>query len=434
MRRAQDVLDRNQRGDWTCPANDLYPHQWLWDSCFIAIGLARVDPLRAAGELRALFRGQWSNGMLPHMIFAPETRDVGSRRLWQSDHNPAAPRDVDTSCITQPPIIAIAVERVATALGEEDREPFLADAYPRLLSYHRWLYRERDRPESGLVTLIHPWECGLDTTPPWMQALDRMPAPVWMRLALALRLTNVVRFFRRDTKFLPANERASDDDGLRMLVLARRCKEYDFELRRLPPAATVQIEDLAFNAFLIVANHCLERLAAAIGEEIDPALVARFRATETAIEQLWDEETGQYYARDAITKRLLTVPTVATFLPLWTGAIAGDRRERLLSRLRARSPFWPEHPIPSVATDAPEFDADRYWAGPTWINTNWAIVEGLRSCGATDRAEELRHRSLALIERAGFFEYFSPFDGEGFGAPNFSWTAALTIDLVASTA
>ncbi len=51
-RRAQDVLERNRCGTWTCPARGIYPHQWLWDSCFIAIGLARYDPERAAGELR----------------------------------------------------------------------------------------------------------------------------------------------------------------------------------------------------------------------------------------------------------------------------------------------------------------------------------------------------------------------------------------------
>ncbi|MDQ1432665.1 MAG: hypothetical protein QOF40_3267, partial [Actinomycetota bacterium] len=69
VRRAQAVLERNRRGAWTCPSVKLYPHQWLWDSCFTAIGIARYDAPRAAGELRALFRGQWANGMLPHMIF-----------------------------------------------------------------------------------------------------------------------------------------------------------------------------------------------------------------------------------------------------------------------------------------------------------------------------------------------------------------------------
>src|SRR6187431_2739106 len=85
---AQGVLERNRRGTWTCPADGFYPHQWLWDSCFIAIGLASYDPPRATDELRALFRGQWSNGMMPHMIFADNVRDVGSRRIWQSKRNP----------------------------------------------------------------------------------------------------------------------------------------------------------------------------------------------------------------------------------------------------------------------------------------------------------------------------------------------------------
>ena len=106
--RARAVLEANRRGAWTCPSATLYPHQWLWDSCFIAMGLARVEPPRAADELRAVFRGQWANGMLPHMIFAVGVKDVGNRRVWQSRRNPLAPRDVETSCITQPPLVAVA--------------------------------------------------------------------------------------------------------------------------------------------------------------------------------------------------------------------------------------------------------------------------------------------------------------------------------------
>ena len=99
---AREVLERNRRGVYTCPSGTLHPHQWLWDSCFIAIGIARYDAPRAAGELRALFRGQWTSGMLPHIIFGNDSDDVGSRRIWQSKKNPRAPRDIDTSCVTRP--------------------------------------------------------------------------------------------------------------------------------------------------------------------------------------------------------------------------------------------------------------------------------------------------------------------------------------------
>ena len=60
---------------------------------------------------------------------------------------------------------------MSQALPQADRRAFLAEVFPGILLYHRWLYRERDLRHGGLVTLIHPWECGLDTTPPWMGEL-----------------------------------------------------------------------------------------------------------------------------------------------------------------------------------------------------------------------------------------------------------------------
>ena len=196
------------------------------------------------------------------MIFADGVKDVGSRRVWQSKRHALAPRDVDTSCVTQPPLVAIAAwsrrriaagrrpRRVPRRAGPEvGRVPLVA--VPRA------------RPEPvGLITLIHPWECGLDTTPPWMLALERMPMPWWLRVASTLRLARILRRLRYDTRHLPAVERPSDDDGLRMLALDRAR-----EAVRLRPGAaaargSVLIEDLAFNAMLIAANRALEQIAA----------------------------------------------------------------------------------------------------------------------------------------------------------------------------
>lgn len=429
-RQAQEVLDRNRRQSWTCPSSQFYPHQWLWDSCFVAIGLARTDPQRAAGEVRALFRGQWETGLLPHMIFAEGVRDFGTKRIWQSKRRSAAPRNVETSCITQPPLPAVAAWHVAQTLPASDRRAFLTELFPKLLDYHRWLYRERDPHQRGLATLIHPWECGLDTTPPWMRELRRMPAPWWMRLALRLGLVRLVQFFRTDTKYVPKAERASAVDGLRMILLIRRARRHGFDLRRLPPAKSVLVEDLAFNSLLAVANRSLEEIGRDLGEQIEPELVRRFRSTRTALEELWDDSAGQYYSRNAVTGELLDIPTVATFLPLWAGTPSRARAMRLISLLQEPSGFWPRFPVPSVPTDARQFDYDRYWKGPTWVNMNWAIIEGLRVYDEAELADDLRRRTLELVEHAGLTEYFSALDGRGFGAHDFSWTAALTLDLL----
>src|SRR2546425_13082330 len=105
---AKTVLEHNDRGLYTVPAKGLYPHQWLWDSCFIAIGQRHYDVERAKMEILSLLRGQWSSGMLPHMIFNPDPRYRRDHNIWRSWGSPFAPDDVLTSGITQPPMLAAA--------------------------------------------------------------------------------------------------------------------------------------------------------------------------------------------------------------------------------------------------------------------------------------------------------------------------------------
>lgn len=430
VRRARAVLDRNRAGAYTCPSVRLYPHQWLWDSCFTAIGVARFDPTRAADELRALFRGQWDNGMLPHMIFADGARDVGSRRVWRSRTRPGAPRDVATTCITQPPLVAIAVERVAAALEPDDRDALVAELTPKVLAYHRWLFRERRLDGSPLITLIHPWECGLDSTPPWMRALGEIRMPWWVRTAERLRLATLLRSLRYDTRQLPASERASDDDGLRMLALAIHLAHHDFDLARIPrDDRAVLVEDVAFNAFFAAANQSLRTLVDDLPDETTNDLDPLIDAHAGALELLWHPPTSEYCSRDAVSHAPMSDRTIGTFLPLLTSDAHVDE---LVARLLDPALYWSAYPVPSVPLVARHFQDHRYWAGPTWVNTNWAIVEALHRRGHDDLAADLRARTVALVDEHGFSEYFSPTTGTGHGAPEFSWTAALTVDLVSA--
>jgi hypothetical protein len=57
-------------------------------------------------------------------------------------------------------------------------------------------------------------------------------------------------------------------------------------------------------------------------------------------------------------------------------------------------------------------------------------MHGLEQYGRTDLQESLARQTLDLVERSGYREYFNPLTGEGYGTDSFSWTAALTIDLV----
>ncbi len=70
--RAAAVLEKNDMDGWTRAAPNLYPHQWSWDSAFIAIGLAHLDVGRAAAEIQSLLDHQWKTGKVPHIVFNPD--------------------------------------------------------------------------------------------------------------------------------------------------------------------------------------------------------------------------------------------------------------------------------------------------------------------------------------------------------------------------
>jgi glycogen debranching enzyme len=86
--------------------------------------------------------------------------------------------------------------------------------------------------------------------------------------------------------------------------------------------------------------------------------------------------------------------------------------------------------VTSASKASPAFDARRYWRGPVWVNVNWFLARGLERAGLGEEARRLAELTLQLVTRSGFVEYYAPTTGEPLGARDFSWSAALTIDLI----
>lgn len=426
------VLDANRLPGWTKAAPKLYPHQWSWDSAFIAIGLVHVDPERAMEEMRSLFRTQWQNGMIPHIVFNPEVAEgeyfPGPER-WACDSSaPEAPHEVRTSGIAQPPVHAIAVQRAVAAADPMQRSHFARESFGALFEWHRYLHSVRDPEGSGLVTIVHPWESGMDNSPRWTAALK----------AIEVDPARLAPYERADLKHVDdASQRPSKDDYDRYLWIVDRLIEANYRIDEAYESLPFRMKDVFFSAILVAANEALLRLAPVAEAsfeqiEIIESWIDRGRAGLTS---QWNDDMALCCDRDLVAQRDITIRTIASFAPLVAGDLTAGRCGALLDQWTSRDMLG--HPDlrwkvpPSTSPSEPEFSPQAYWRGPVWPVMNWLFWWALRRSGAPEAAASLARESIAQIESIGFAEYVEPFTGEPLGSLDQSWTAAVYLDWIA---
>jgi putative isomerase len=192
----------------------------------------------------------------------------------------------------------------------------------------------------------------------------------------------------------------------------------------------VEAPDL--NTYLCIQQQNLGKIAAVIGEDEDAKMWAR-RAddlTRSMIEFLWDDQAGVFWAR--WNGQRVNVLTPFNLFPLLTGRMPAEIASRLVARLTDKTQFWPRYPVPSVALNDPKYNPNEMWRGPTWVNINYLIIEGLQKAGYPEIARELRHQTLELISgQQDIYEYYHPESGMNppKAAAIFGWSSAVFIDL-----
>jgi hypothetical protein len=413
--RAIEVLEANWSGSHTLPATGLYPHQWSWDSAFIAIGLRHISPRRAAQEMDALLAGQWSDGRIPQIIFDPHRDNDYSpgSSFWKSRSITGSPDVVDTAGLVQPPNHAWAVWKVHTADPDESRRrSFLERAYPRLVAWHEYLRTRRDRGGKGLASIVHPWESGTDNSPLWDDALARVsgvPQHV---------------FERPDLLHADASERPSNREYGRYFWLAERYR--DHECDDLDTDYPFLFEDPLFNSLYAVSELALARIASELGQ--DPLPHER-RASELviALGALFVGEDGYYAARDVVAGVRVEKATINGILPLLIPGIStADRLVATISgpRFLGSGALLP----PSYDATAADLNPELYWRGPAWFNMAWLAATALAVHGRVAEANEIGSRLVRLADVNDFPEYVEPWKGTPHGTRRFSWTASLVLE------
>lgn len=428
LEKARNVLEKNWTGEFTKPAQKLYPHQFSWDAAFIAIGYAHYNQDRAEQELRHLFKGQWKNGMVPQIVFGEVNDDYfPGPDFWQTESLSLAPDNVLTSGICQPPLHATVVRHMLeTVDNRKQAQEFAAELFPKLKAWHDFLYEERDPEDEGLVYIRHPWSSGQDNSPNWDQVLEKMD----------LSEDQIPDYERKDTDNADSDDRPSDKAYDRYVYLVDFFRKRNYDEKRIRnDGCPFMVQDVLFNSLLCRAGRDLAQIAEWLGK--DPThFQSQFDKTARRMnEKLWNEEEKIYIDYDLKNDEPIGTHMLSGFLPLFADIPSPIQAEKMFDYLNTKSFSKLKSDrlaVPSFDRQEPEYSSEKYWRGPIWINLNWMLYKGLARYGHGNYDQKIKETIVDLTNKHGFHEYYNPEDGEGYGASDFSWTASLLIDILKS--
>ena len=366
----RDAVERVLDDHWVpegyaAPHAGTYPWQWLWDSCFHVLvwqALGRTN--RAQVELASLFGPQAPSGFVPHMNYV--RRPGHHADLWGRD---------DASSVTQPPMYGHAVAELVRA-GAPPPDEVVEAAVAGL----GFLLEQRERDDSGLVLLCHPWESGADDSPRWD---DRCPGGF-----------DVERWRAEKNRLVTTIEFADDGSPVRNPAF---------------PVASAGFNALvAFNARELASVAGNDGLAVA-ADELVAALDAR-----------WDDDLGTWADAGPTAGGSGRCRTADGLLPLLVTEEAARAARVVADLVDPAAHGGPAGPT-GVHRVEPTFDPAGYWRGPVWPQLAYLLVLGAVRFDP-GAAEQLAATTVAGAWASGLAEYWHPDTGEGLGATPQSWT------------
>ena len=408
---AKQVLKNNRKSGYTLPTNNkLYPAQWNWDSAFIALGYSYFNMDYAIKELETLLSGQWEDGMVPHILFhGNDETYFPNHKTWECGNK------IPSSGITQPPIIATIVKKIIDKNKlDQDQMERMKIIIKKLKKYLDWFYNYRDTSKIGLVSIIHPWESGLDNSPIWDGPLDKV------------KIDGNLKYERRDLNVSKSENRPLKKDYDAYITLLNKLKKHKYNPNKIISESMFNVIDIGFNSILIRATKDLVEVAKKFNLDFSD-LKKKTMMSEESLIKLYKDEEQSFFSYDFKNHNLIKVDAISNYFILFANIGNEDVNNKIINKLKKYN-SQKEYFFTTVNPIDKTFEETRYWRGPVWINSNWIIHQGLLDKDK-DFAKLTKNKTLDLLEKSKFYEYYNYNTGESLGANNFSWSAALYLDL-----
>jgi glycogen debranching enzyme len=379
-------------------ANSKYGrHQWLWDSGWHMICWSYRNPQNAIADLRTMLQFQQPDGFIPEVIHWGEKNileKLGNRFFGYSNSQ--------YTDLTQMPMLPYSLRAIWNAT--QDKE-FLKEYVPKMVHYFDWWAKTRDPDHDGLVSIIHPWESGIDASPLYDPAHNVVNPtygqlyPKFIKLQMKYRL----KYHWNIAKILDANLFNFEDVGV--------CSVYAAgwgELGRL-----AQIFDSK------LADHCFKE---------------QDRFESAILTKCWDPVRKQFisYYHQGTAEKISFMEAHQELFPLLLDKISKEQQDAILAKLTDPKLFWAKYPVPSMAMNDITFNPNQFrllWRGPLWPSTTWFVCEGLFKHGHTKILNEIVDRWIDLYKTNGIWEYYNPLTGKGEGEEGLGMSTVI-VDMI----
>lgn len=271
---------------------------------------------------------------------------------------------VDYNDLTQMPVLPYSLRAIYNATEDT---AVLKEFLPKIVEYFRWWKRTRTLDGQALVTILHPWESGLDLTPAYDAALGLPPRkrarPLWSDLyPRLLRLILAYKHWYRWDQHSILSSKPSWFHSL----------------------AAFKVQDVAVNSVYASGWGVLGDLASTYDDELAKECYEDQAHFEHGIlNHLWNEEEQRFVTGFRCPKmgsqKYYGVKTVQTLFPLLLSSIQAHQVDRVVQLLTNESEFWRPAAVPSVSKAEPEYkpvwNTDLLWRGPMCKSRSFGKVE-----------------------------------------------------------
>ena len=412
LEEAKKILLGNRKNGYTLPTNNkLYPAQWNWDSAFIALGYSHFNLDFSITEIETLLDGQWDDGMVPHILFhEKDTSYFPNHTTWKCGKN------IPSSGITQPPVLAIILKKIIENNQlNDDQNSRILKILKKIKKYHEWFIKFRDPNKTGLVSILHPWESGYDNSPIWDEPMNN------------ILVDKELNYQRRDLEVSNLDERPLKIDYDRYVTIKDQFRDVNYDPNKLYELSIFNVVDVGFNSLFLKANKDLVKLLKKFKLNYDK-LDLFISKSESEIIKLYDYDRDEFVSKDLNTNKDISIPSITNYFILIADLKNDKLNKKIINNLKNHN-LNEKYIFSTIKPDHQTFEEKRYWRGPIWINCNWIIYQGIKNKDK-NYSITIKNETISLIENKGFHEYYSCNDGSVMGANNFSWSAALYLDLV----